>query len=88
MRSACHPACSPTSRRRWCPGGGARAAVESPSHLRRLPNSPHSAVTLLAALLAEREQDVTDSLADLVVATVHRIGARAEQKVTEELINL
>ena len=27
--------CSPTSRRRWCPGGGTRAAVESPSHLRR-----------------------------------------------------
>ena len=66
----------------------ARAAVESPSHLRRrLPNSPQSAVTLLAALLAEREREVTDTLVDLLIATVHRIGARAERKVTEELIN-
>ena len=66
----------------------ARAAVESPSHLRRrLPNSPQSAITLLAALLAEREREVTDTLADLLIATVHRIGARAERKVTEELIN-
>ncbi|MGH3289322.1 MAG: hypothetical protein ACRDPD_32375 [Streptosporangiaceae bacterium] len=69
-------------------GWRARAAVESPSHLRRrLPNSPQSAVTLLAALPAEREREVTDSLVDLLIATVHRIGARAERKVTEELIN-
>jgi len=43
-------------------------------------------VTLLAALLAEREREVTDSLVDLLIATVHRIGARAERKVTEELV--
>ncbi|XKK61279.1 hypothetical protein HFP71_37825 [Streptomyces sp. ARC32] len=36
-------------------------------------------------LLVERE--VTDSLVDLLITTVHRIGARAEQKVTNELIN-
>jgi hypothetical protein len=69
-------------------GWRARAAAKSPSHLRRrLPNSPQSAVTLLAALLAEREREVTDSLVDLLIATVHRIGARAERKVTEELIH-
>jgi hypothetical protein len=69
-------------------GWRARAAVESPSHLRRrLENSPQSTVTLLAALLFEREREVTDSLVDLLIATVHRIGARAERKVTEELIN-
>lgn len=62
-----------------------RAAVESPSHLRR--RSPASAVTLLSALLVEREREVTDSLVDLLIATVHRIGARAERKVTGELIN-
>nr|WP_043175317.1 Tn3 family transposase [Streptomyces sp. NRRL B-24484] len=62
-----------------------RAVVESPSHLRR--RSPESAVTLLAALLVEREREVTDCLVDLLIATVHRIGARAEQKVTNELIN-
>src|SRR5260370_10532544 len=54
---------------------------------RPLPNSPQSVVTLLATLLAEREREVTDSLVDLLIATVHRIGARAERKVTEELIN-
>ncbi len=62
-----------------------RAAVESPSHLRR--RSPESAVTLLSALPAEREREVTDSLVGLLIATVHRIGARAERKVTNELIN-
>ncbi|MFF3617493.1 Tn3 family transposase [Streptomyces sp. NPDC002580] len=62
-----------------------RAAVESPSHLRR--RSDEAAVTLLAALLVEREREVTDSLVDLLIATVHRIGARAERKVTNELVN-
>lgn len=63
----------------------ARAAVESPSHLRR--RAPEAAETLLAALVAEREREVTDSLVDLLIATVHRIGARAERKVTNELVN-
>lgn len=62
-----------------------RAAVESPSHLSR--RSPASAVTLLSALPAEREREVTDSLVGLLIATVHRIGAHAERKVTNELIN-
>ncbi|BBC31890.1 Transposase [Streptomyces graminofaciens] len=62
-----------------------RAAVESPSHLRR--RAPEAAVTLLSALLVERGREVTDALVDLLIATVHRIGARAEQKVTKELIN-
>ncbi|MFG1687645.1 DUF4158 domain-containing protein [Nonomuraea sp. NPDC049269] len=65
-----------------------RAAVESPSHLRRRArNVPEATVTLLAALLVEREREVTDALVDLLIATVHRVGARAERKVTEELIN-
>jgi hypothetical protein len=51
---------------------------------RRLKNAPQNTITLLAALLAEREREVTDSLVDLLIATVHRIGARAERKVTEE----
>lgn len=66
-------------------GWRARAVVESPSHLRR--RSPDSAVTLLGALLVEREREVTDSLVDLLIATVHRIGARAERRVTQELVN-
>jgi hypothetical protein len=64
-------------------GWRARAAVESPSHLRTHPVALR--VTLLAALLHERE--ITDTLVELLISTVHRIGARAEKKVTEQLIN-
>ncbi len=60
-----------------------RAAVESPSHLRTHPMPLR--LTLLAALLHERE--ITDTLVDLLIATVHRISARAEKKVTTELVN-
>ncbi|GAQ50287.1 hypothetical protein a10_00064 [Streptomyces acidiscabies] len=64
-------------------GWRARAAVESSSHLRTHPVP--LGVTLLAALLHERE--ITDTLVELLISTVHRIGARAEKKVTEQLIN-
>ncbi|KPI20518.1 hypothetical protein OK006_9484 [Actinobacteria bacterium OK006] len=63
----------------------ARAAVESPSHLRTHPMPLR--VTLLAALLHAREREITDTLVELLISTVHRIGARAEKKVTEQLIN-
>ena len=43
-------------------------------------------MTLLAALLYAREREITDTLVDLLISTVHRIGARAEKKVTKELI--
>ncbi len=66
-------------------GWRSRAAVESPSHLRSHPESVRWA--LLAALLHERHREITDTLVDLLNATVHRIGARAERRVTEELIN-
>ncbi|MEV6544203.1 hypothetical protein [Streptomyces sp. NPDC051665] len=63
----------------------ARAGVESPSHLRTHPVPLR--VTLLAALLHEREREITDTLVEQLISTVHRIGARAEKKVTEQLIN-
>ncbi len=66
-------------------GWRARAAVESPSHLRRHPRP--LAVLLLAALVHRREREITDALVDLLIATVHRIGARAERRVTNELVN-
>ncbi|WP_369266021.1 Tn3 family transposase [Streptomyces harbinensis] len=66
-------------------GWRARAAVESPSHLRTHPVPLR--VTLLAALLHEREREITDTLVELLISTVHRIGARAEKKVTEQLVN-
>ncbi|MEX0657874.1 MAG: Tn3 family transposase, partial [Egibacteraceae bacterium] len=65
-------------------GWRGRAAVESPSHLRTNPEPLR--LTLLAALLYEREREITDTLVDLLIATVHRIGARAEKKVTKELV--
>jgi len=66
-------------------GWRARAAVESPSHLRTHPEALR--VTLVAALLREREREITDTLADLLISTVHRVGARAERKVTKELVD-
>ncbi|MFI8829142.1 hypothetical protein [Streptomyces sp. NPDC053431] len=64
-------------------GWRARAAVESesPSHLRTHPGPPR--VALLAARLHEREREITDRLEELLISLVHRIGARAERKVTE-----
>ena len=63
----------------------ARASVEAPSHLRR--HARPLTLTLLAALVHQREREITDTLVELLIATVHRIGARAERKVTAELIN-
>lgn len=66
-------------------GWRARAAAESPSHLRA--HSTDLRLTLLTALLVCREREITDVLVDLLIATVHRIGARADRRVTKELID-
>src|SRR5664279_4697300 len=71
-------------------GWRAQAAVESPSHLRAHPN-PAKTLTLLAALLHIREREITDTLVELLIATVHRINAprreeghrRADQRLQE-----
>ena len=44
-------------------------------------------LTLLAALLHCREREITDTLVDLLITTVHRINARAEKKVVDELVS-
>lgn len=65
----------------------ARASVESPSHLRRLRrHTPEVVLTLLAALLHCRQRELTDTLVELLISTVHRINARAEIRVTNQLI--
>ena len=66
-------------------GWRARAAVESPSHLREHPDTVK--LTLLAALLHSREREITDALVELLISTVHRIGARADKRVVQELVN-
>ena len=65
-------------------GWRARAAVESPSHLRTHPEELRLA--MLAALLREREREISDTLVELLISTVHRVAARAERKVTNELV--
>ena len=66
-------------------GWKSRAAVESPSHLRDHPRQLR--LTLLAALLHTRQREITDALVDLFIATVHRIQAHADRRVTQELVN-
>lgn len=39
-------------------------------------------------MLHAREREITDALVELLIATVHRINARAERKVIEELGNV
>jgi len=62
----------------------ARAAVESPSHLRR--HAQPVRLALLAALLYQRQREITDTLVELLNACVHKINAHAEKKVTEEFV--
>jgi len=63
----------------------ARAAAESPSHLRGHPASTR--LTLLAALVWRREHEITDTLVELLISVVHLINARAEKRVIAELVN-
>ncbi|MDP3973003.1 MAG: DUF4158 domain-containing protein [Candidatus Nanopelagicales bacterium] len=63
----------------------ARAAVEAPSHLRLHPEQ--TTLSLLAALLYCRERELTDTLVDLLIATVQRINARADKKVVDLFVS-
>ncbi len=56
-----------------------RVAMETPSLLREHPEPIR--LTLMAAYLRCREREITDILVDLLIATVHRINARAETTV-------
>ncbi len=62
-----------------------RVAVEAPHELRRHPDAARSA--WLAAFVYLRARSLTDDLVDLLIETIHRIGARAERKVERELLN-
>ncbi|OHV29006.1 MULTISPECIES: hypothetical protein [Pseudofrankia] len=53
--------------------------MEGPSHL---PDAES-----MLALLHHRLQEITDTLVELLISMVHRIGARADKKVIEELVN-
>ena len=61
-----------------------RVGAEELHELRRHPAPIRLA--LLAAFCHVRGREITDSLTDLLIATVHRIGAKAEKRVEGELI--
>lgn len=61
-----------------------RATVEEPYELRRHPRALR--LTLMAAFCHLRMQEIIDTLVDVLLEIVHRIGARAERKVEKELL--
>jgi hypothetical protein len=65
-------------------GWRARAMLESPSHLREHPQP--TKLALLCAPLVLHEREVTDTLAQLLISTIHRINAHAEKKVVADFV--
>lgn len=63
----------------------ARAAVESPSHLRAHEDRAVR-LALLAALVHLREREITDTLVELLNSVVHRVNATAHRKTTQQLM--
>lgn len=61
-----------------------RVSIEPPRDLRRHPNAAR--LTWLAAFVHLRARSLTDDLVDLLIETIHQIGARAERKVERELL--
>jgi TnpA family transposase len=61
-----------------------RVAVEAPYELRRHPEALR--MTLLAIFCHCRRRELTDTLVDVLLELIHRIGARAERKVEKALV--
>jgi TnpA family transposase len=61
-----------------------RVVVEAPYELRRHPEA--NRLTWLAAFAHLRGRTLIDELVDLLIETIHHIGARAERKVDRELL--
>lgn len=61
-----------------------RVSVEAVHELRRHPDEAR--LTWLAAFVHLRARSLTDDLVDLLIETIHQIGARAERKVERELL--
>ena len=62
----------------------ARAAAEHPSWLRAHPREVR--LTLLACFCFSRTTEITDGLVDLLLAVVHKMDARADYRVEQELL--
>jgi len=61
-----------------------RVGAEELHELRRHPDPIQ--LTLLAAFCHVRGREIADTLTDLLITTVHRIGAKAEKRVEGELM--
>jgi len=62
-----------------------RASAEPPRELRRHPDPIR--YTLVAAFCWQRSQEITNSLVELLIQIIHRIGINAERRVDKELID-
>jgi TnpA family transposase len=62
-----------------------RVAVETPYELRRHPEE--TKLTWLAAFAHLRGRAITDTLTELLVDTVHRIGSKADRRVSEAFLD-
>jgi hypothetical protein len=62
-----------------------RVSAEAPYELRRHPEAAR--LTWLAAFVHLRSRTPTDDLIDLLIETIHHIGARAEHRVDRELLD-
>ncbi len=60
-----------------------RAATERQVELRRHPASGR--YTLLSAFYWQRGQEITDNLVDILLQVIHKLGSKAEQRVTQQL---
>lgn len=61
-----------------------RVITEPVREIRRHP--PHIRYALLAIFVYVRSREITDALVDLLIQTVHKIGAKAEKTVTKKFI--
>lgn len=65
----------------WCKQ---RIAVEDLHEIRRHP--PSIRYSLLAAFCHERKQEITDTLLELLINIIHKIGSRAVHRVNKRVI--
>jgi TnpA family transposase len=65
----------------WCKQ---RIAVEGLSEIRRHP--PQVRYSLLAAFCTVRAEEITDTLVELLIAVIHKMGSRAKHIVNKEVI--
>ena len=60
-----------------------RAATERQVELRRHPAAVR--YTLLSAFYWQRGQEITDNLVDILLGIIHKLGSKAEYRVTQQL---